>query len=674
MAIAVQQALHGYSDGHRLISSSLQLSSADARTMLVMSDLSGPGVKPDALGYLTGYPLEGAGKYVLARTWAAPEMPRPGCVWTHSLLIDNADLAAIKSAAGLLQAFQRPSGRPHAAMYSAPIEVVDLPVDSTMADDERTRTVTNALYTIPDRCIVAEAGLPVHDDRLVVAIWMQQWPRLRRSFGFCTLAGVDRSAKGAALDLQLIPSAERQLRSKFPNAATPADAPLNSTLDTLVADLAGLDRTQIREFLRRTGGDVDGGRRAMLPLCRLHASLFETSPPKLGAAVQALAELDELGSRQARSVRTLVARQAIEDLKDVDDTVFEFLLETLDQAGLSEDPGLGPQLGRGLWQRWPQRFVHELGEAGPLGQACAEALRDMPLGLITEGLERDARLATAVVRTRPDLLEEPTFWRISGVDDDLAFETHGAAAGRVAAALISAKRVSPAIPYLVDRADLNNLVEALENGAADSSVLGPWLYALTRDPNRAAAALASGRVRQMSTLAVFAQTIEPDTVPNDYGEDPWVAAIRRASGPTNDRDLDYLTAFLMSRALGNRSRSQAELIRFAYSRVYFALEQSRLPAGVEGMVTWRLDWVAWFQWDNCARLRETATRKFVDQHLDPETFGRLANEGELALALFEEAARTGKGRRYLSEVRQALKNSDDPAMRARADYISKKIK
>ena len=95
MKLLIQQALHGYSDGHRLISSSVSLSSLDARTMVVMSDLSGPGIKPTPSGYLTGYPLSGAGKYVLARTWIAGEMSRPGCVWTHSLIIDNSDLAAV---------------------------------------------------------------------------------------------------------------------------------------------------------------------------------------------------------------------------------------------------------------------------------------------------------------------------------------------------------------------------------------------------------------------------------------------------------------------------------------------------------------------------------------------------------------------------------------------------
>ena len=80
--IKVEQTLHGYSEGHRLIEGSLKLPQSDARTMLVLSDASGSGSRIPANGYITGDPLAESGKYVLARTWAAPEMSRPGCVWT----------------------------------------------------------------------------------------------------------------------------------------------------------------------------------------------------------------------------------------------------------------------------------------------------------------------------------------------------------------------------------------------------------------------------------------------------------------------------------------------------------------------------------------------------------------------------------------------------------------
>ena len=79
-SIEIDQTLHGYSDGHHLIAGSARLSGKGARTMLDLSDLSGPSMIPGFEDYLTGYPIPGDGVYALAYTWYAPEMSRPGCV------------------------------------------------------------------------------------------------------------------------------------------------------------------------------------------------------------------------------------------------------------------------------------------------------------------------------------------------------------------------------------------------------------------------------------------------------------------------------------------------------------------------------------------------------------------------------------------------------------------
>ena len=77
--------------------------------VLVMSDSSSAGVTAEGISYLTGYPLQESGLYALARTWPAPEMPRPGCVWTHTLFIEFADLAVLDSPSQLEQLFRAPS-------------------------------------------------------------------------------------------------------------------------------------------------------------------------------------------------------------------------------------------------------------------------------------------------------------------------------------------------------------------------------------------------------------------------------------------------------------------------------------------------------------------------------------------------------------------------------------
>ena len=60
--ITIDQTLHGYSEGHRLIEGSVKLPQPDARTMLVLSDASGSGSRIPPNGYLTGYPLAEAAR------------------------------------------------------------------------------------------------------------------------------------------------------------------------------------------------------------------------------------------------------------------------------------------------------------------------------------------------------------------------------------------------------------------------------------------------------------------------------------------------------------------------------------------------------------------------------------------------------------------------------------
>ncbi|MCX4356114.1 MAG: hypothetical protein OSJ43_07795 [Oscillospiraceae bacterium] len=85
--ITIHQAIFGYSNGHHLISSSDSFENKTLNILEKTSDLVGSSVFEDFDGYLTGYLLSEKKVYVLSKTWFANEMPRPGCVWTHSLFI-----------------------------------------------------------------------------------------------------------------------------------------------------------------------------------------------------------------------------------------------------------------------------------------------------------------------------------------------------------------------------------------------------------------------------------------------------------------------------------------------------------------------------------------------------------------------------------------------------------
>ena len=120
----IHQLLHGYGDGHgRLAGSLMDLTPKDAARIAQMSDWSGyrdPTGKDHS--YLTAYPLEDSGLYVVAKSWYASEMERPGCVWTHSLLIDIGQKSDFVDFRVLKSYFRRPT-RGEYGKYNKPLEI-----------------------------------------------------------------------------------------------------------------------------------------------------------------------------------------------------------------------------------------------------------------------------------------------------------------------------------------------------------------------------------------------------------------------------------------------------------------------------------------------------------------------------------------------------------------------
>lgn len=121
----VHHALHGYHEGHGLLSASINLTDRAwrssgqpwpewnrdlCRTLDCKSDLTGylPGEAPRSFTYETGYPVGNI--FVFARTWYDEECHRSGAVLTHSLLIPRSyiERGDIPDIYGLEHHFRRP--------------------------------------------------------------------------------------------------------------------------------------------------------------------------------------------------------------------------------------------------------------------------------------------------------------------------------------------------------------------------------------------------------------------------------------------------------------------------------------------------------------------------------------------------------------------------------------
>lgn len=217
----IEQILHGYADGHRLLAGSVDLPRQAKYLMLGLSDMSGRSMVPGFEEYLTGYPLPDAGLYAFARTWYAPEMERPGCVWTHTLLIGESDLGSIRNLGDLCRLFRQPTkgGGGNGDEYLLSLEYVECGHDTPVAPgmEHHLAFALLGLYGAPDLPFFhpVEDSLQLED--MLLALWSQQWPSLRFAFRFCSGAIGVRVSEGSPFDYQIIPlSSIREARREVP--------------------------------------------------------------------------------------------------------------------------------------------------------------------------------------------------------------------------------------------------------------------------------------------------------------------------------------------------------------------------------------------------------------------------------------------------------------------------
>ena len=211
--ININQALHGYNNGHALLASSVDLTSDTKRLILPISDMSGGSMQVGFETYLTGYPIKEENLYAIAKTWYAPEMKRPGCVWTHTLLIDFSDLPKINDLNALLFLFVRPeNGEFESKSYSSAIKYKSNQIGEKFEEATNNfndysgliRTILYSLYENYTNSVFIKGRSTKELEKIILAIWKQQWPRIRRNFSFCTGAISPRTFDGSLLDLQLV--------------------------------------------------------------------------------------------------------------------------------------------------------------------------------------------------------------------------------------------------------------------------------------------------------------------------------------------------------------------------------------------------------------------------------------------------------------------------------------
>lgn len=685
--LTIQQSLHGYSDGHRLIATSISLPPNDAKAVLTLSDSSGSGGWRDDSGYLTGYPLRESGLYALARTWRAKEMPRPGCVWTHTLFLDFSDLAKLSSLEQILPLLRRPGKDASSNEYATALMVPLLaPTQEPPLPPQELnwcRHLMVGLYEFPQDRIVVEQT-EQNPEPGVLAIWLQQWPRLRRSFAFCTGTQMDRSSDRLRFDLQVVARNERGSASRFPNTrniGTPSSIVENAPwLELALGDLLSGRKDSMRTFLMQIGAEIDGGRNVFASLIDFYRLLEEadTDPTSIDAAL--LISQDTFTEESSVGYR-LLADKAVLHAGELSSSAHDFLLGQIPLLNRDVVSSNAVLIGEVTWDRSPQRFCQLINASENEALIATRTLDSISVTSLIVGLRTMPELTQCILDQRPDITGNPEFWRDGSIVDagfDFLGEKSGGISDAITAMIQSgeSRLAYRAVAAFGARNVWYALAPAInEATAAQVHELFPWVQGALSDHVGTAEALAAGRLATRKLLSLIAHHIGPDDIPNQFGDDPWILAVRSAKGKLSPTEQVFLSGFLMARALGPASRNCAELAVHAFDRLHEAAAASMVTNETWDILERRLPMpMFWQAWDRCYQLRMGVAELFVKRELSARMFAKLTTNDETFAQLVESTANQFRGKSYLKQVLRALIEEKETDNRIRTQIIDEFLK
>lgn len=647
----LDHCLFGYDDGHRLLASSLPLES-ESSLLTELSDLAPGTVFGRSEGYWTGIPAPVIGRYVLMRTWPAPEMARPGCVWTHALLIEPAFLELIKDLSVLRGLFSRPNKIVEPARYREKL-LVDMPRFSEIPpefDDSITRKLLAALYGGKDSSI--EVNSPGELEGPLFAVWSQQWPRLRRNFRFQTAASqVGRSVGNARFDITATLKKRQTVR-------TPELDSNVKWLDVTARDVqAGADGL-LRHFLWRYGEDVRRQRSSFQPLVETYAIILDPLPGD--------------GLRLARLIGSAFsgaddAKRLKHDLVDgvLASTIQAELLHTLYLDGkqscfpMLTDEGVLRLLD--LWEEQSDLVLRlselMLDASGAIAKsllvAIARRVDAKKFWHQTDGYPLSRK---QLLHLRPELL---VTYKELELDTEILAEILPLVPRqtRELASLIS-RLVCLNDARLATSAFANfpcitakQVVLAMGDVSIDDNSV--WVSELIRRPEVLLRSEIMGSLSQSSSLFKLAESLGwLSSAVIAGGVSPWTSALKKVLNDLQSEQEDVLNSFLIALALESGGADGCEVVELLFDKIHRKILKSKLPSAARDILLPLLPELGWISsWDFGRRFRLAIAGAYVRYQWSTNSYAVLSSEWKVREMLASAALDISGGKQYYDALR-----------------------
>ena len=664
MPVVLDQALHGYADGHRLLASSRKLSKESLRTMLVLSDMSGPSMVNGFEEYLTGYPLPEDGLFALARTWYAPEMKRAGCVWTHTLLMSHSSLEPLEDPAYVLPLFQNPSGRDSLADFNNPLELPpNRGVRSVLGELQVSLALPllQALYQTADPVVIVADTSREYED-LLLAIWAQQWPLSPGRFRFCTGSIRSRELEGHPFDLQIIPpTALRDTQRRLPastiiesSAPTP-HSDSDNWISLAIRDLCADKQRALRDFLWSLAGD--GGE------SRVGFGSYVNAFSTLNSVRSGGADINELIAVVAESFPSSSQAQRLKmglfgdpserkEFLDREESVLLQALVTTDNPSAFDPASLC--VSQRIGAAWQQSDNWVVTQMLPLFHQPLNPLQEMAVTSILDFLQQDQLCPILrrfpdtflpIVARRSSTLTTPALWQCppeiqSSLIDALQAADLSPEGGEaiIAAQLavgndVSADKMAAWLGVHAIHAVLNWL--ASSSNADSHSIPAKWQQILGEQPEAIIEWLTDRPDLPIAAVTSIVRILDPRCrVVRDSSIDLWLRLSERSQRELPGGEATDAMAFFLVVALSRDHESSSVLVARSFPTVYSAAATDALGNRALMILQSELSGISW-QWDKCRRLRRGLVETFAEQSWPSSSFLECTRDTTLLAAIYE---------------------------------------
>lgn len=652
--IRLQQAVFGYREGHNLLASSVALAPKARHFLATMTDASGTETAAGFATAYTGLAVPETDYYALFCTWPAPDMPRPGCVWSHVLLIELSDLAQIEDLGALRALLRRPNVKSPIAEYEKLLTLSTSERAASSAAAPGTGAVLEALYGQADTGVVVLSESSKAWEETVFALWSQQWPRLRRNFAFSTGSLGDRRLAGANFDLQIAPANTERLWRRTASPTTliegpavprPANEATQGWLKTALDDLAGSSgqpaefrpekggegRDTLREFLCRYGSDFEKPRHAFVRLLTAYHELFKKEEGTWEHKLHAVGKTFPDKAEAVRLKEWLVtAPNSADEAETLERAwvVASFLLDALEADAYENVAFNHAEWATRLWCRKRNDVLTLFGRlvrhpekttTTAFARAIANALDPEEIPQISS---RRPELVPIFVSHRPVLAQNPktwelgmhTQWQIYEILESLKLgESEWS---KVEAAMFIAA-TSTAVQEVVHKAGSHAMEGAflwLESKVAQEYLPAQnWREALAEP---ATALLKEGKPLTSPQLALCAWLVPPGIVRKAVAatrQDVQTLACEfrtRVPKPLQD----HTTFLLVTVGLREQTNAGLEPLIRSFFDVHESLAKSRSSWESWQILAPELPRLGiWRDWDRCAKLRR-AVRDWLGKH------------------------------------------------------------